>query len=146
MDYYKILECDRTATYDELKSSYRRLILSSHPDKDNKNTDAILQNHDDQAFLHIQKAWSVLKDPLTRKQYDAKLSCYEHSECFLYDTISLTDMEIDSEGFYTYPCRCGGTYVYEISDEVFSSVLVGCNECSFSIQVNTLRDAIPPQV
>lgn len=129
VDYYKVLECDRTVTNDELKKSYKRLILSSHPDK--------VENPNDETFLLIQKAWSVLKDPLTRKQYDAILSCHENTECLLYDTVSLMDMEMNSsEGCYTYPCRCGGTYVLENSVSVPSIIVIGCDECSFSIQVN----------
>ena len=129
VDYYKVLECDRTVTTDELKKSYKRLVLFSHPDK--------VENETDDNFLRIQKAWSVLKDPVARKQYDAMLSCHENSECLLYDTISLTDMEMDSsEECYTYPCRCGGTYVLETSDSIRSTVIIGCDECSFSIQVN----------
>lgn len=129
VDYYKVLECDRTVTSDELKKSYKRLVLSSHPDK--------VENDNDENFLRLQKAWSVLKDPVARKQYDAMLACHEHSECLLYDTISLSDMEIDSNNeCYTYPCRCGGTYVLETSDSIPSTVIIGCDECSFSIQVN----------
>lgn len=128
VDYYKVLECDRTATSDELKKSYKRLILSSHPDK--------VETQNDENFLLIQKAWSVLKDPLSRKQYDAELTCHEHSDCLLYDTISLLEMEFDSnESAYTYPCRCGGTYVLDI-DSIPSNIIIGCDECSFSIQVN----------
>ncbi|KAJ8722629.1 hypothetical protein PYW07_003809 [Mythimna separata] len=129
VDYYKVLECDRTVSSDDLKKSYKRLILSSHPDK--------VENQNDEIFLRIQKAWSVLKDPVTRKQYDAMLSCHENSDCLLYDTISLTDMDFNfSEGYYSYPCRCGGTYILENSEVVPSKVIIGCDECSFSIQVN----------
>ena len=32
-DYYLILELSNTATFDEIKSSYRRLSLLYHPDK-----------------------------------------------------------------------------------------------------------------
>ncbi|PZC84507.1 hypothetical protein B5X24_HaOG205081 [Helicoverpa armigera] len=129
VDYYKVLECDRTVSSDDLKKNYKRLILSSHPDK--------IDDQSDESFLLIQKAWAVLKDPLTRKQYDAMLSCHENSECLLYDTVSLSDMDFDcSEGEYTYPCRCGGTYVLGSEESVPSQVIIACDECSFSIQVN----------
>lgn len=32
-DYYVVLEVKSTATYDEIRSSYRRLALLHHPDK-----------------------------------------------------------------------------------------------------------------
>ena len=31
--HYEVLELPRTATYDEIKSAYRRLALIHHPDK-----------------------------------------------------------------------------------------------------------------
>ncbi|KAJ0180621.1 hypothetical protein K1T71_004025 [Dendrolimus kikuchii] len=129
IDYYQVLQCDRTATTHELKKNYQRLLLSTHPDKmDIKNSKNM--------FLLVQKAWSVLKDSETRKQYDAMFSCHENSELLLYDTITLSDMSLNSaEGIYTYKCRCGGTYALS-KDCVEAEIIIGCDECSFSIQVN----------
>jgi hypothetical protein len=39
-DYYEALEIDRTATNEEIKSSYRRLARVHHPDKNLDNPDA----------------------------------------------------------------------------------------------------------
>lgn len=129
VDYYRVLECERTATDEEIKRCYKRLVLVAHPDK--------VQNDNDKGFLLIQKAWSVLKDPVSRKQYDAELTCYEHSECLLYDTISLSDMNLESsEDVYSYPCRCGGSYLLSASVPITSDIVIGCDECSFSIKVN----------
>jgi preprotein translocase subunit Sec63 len=38
-DYYEALEIDRTATTEEIKSSYRRLARVHHPDKNLDNPD-----------------------------------------------------------------------------------------------------------
>lgn len=129
VDYYRVLECERSATDEEIKRNYKRLILLSHPDK-------VVNEENDETFLLIQKAWSVLKDPASRKQYDAMLTCHEHTDCLLYDTISLSGMEFDADtGVYSYPCRCGGTYLLSDSDSMTSNIVIGCDECSFSIQI-----------
>ncbi|CAH1645994.1 unnamed protein product [Spodoptera littoralis] len=123
-DYYKVLECDRNASTDELKQNYKRLILSSHPDK--------MVNRKEN-FLLVQKAWSVLKDPYKRKQYDAALFCLENDETLLYDSISIKDMSLTGDA-YTYPCRCGGNYVLR-NFKVSFNVIVVCEGCSLSIYV-----------
>lgn len=128
VDFYKVLYCDRNASYEDLKRSYQKLILLLHPDK--------IGNGDEDVFHLVQKAWSVLKDPDSRKLYDAQLICQEHSDLLLYDTINLSDMELDSsERFYTYCCRCGGMYLLDSSEVKGTKVIIGCDECSFSIEV-----------
>lgn len=127
-DYYTVLQCDKTASAEEIKRSYQRLLLSSHPDKSDEESD--------EKFLLIQKAWSVLREPESRKQYDATLTCQEHSEVLLYDSVLLSDMTfVACEDIYKYSCRCGGTYVLENSKDMQINVYIGCDECSFSILV-----------
>lgn len=129
IDYYKILETERSATGEELKKNYQRLVLASHPDK-NVEKEA-------SDFLLIQKAWSILRNPESRKQYNAMLACYENSDVLLYNTILLSEMDHDSESdVYTYSCRCSGLYCLEEYQVNFPSVIINCNECSFSIQVD----------
>jgi len=61
--YYKILEVDKKASQEEIKSAYRRLVMLYHPDK-NKLPEA------EEMFKGIAEAYSVLSDPGKRKQYD----------------------------------------------------------------------------
>ncbi len=63
-DYYEILEVDKNATVEEIKSAYRKLAKKYHPDL-NKN-DRNAKNK----FIELQKAYETLKDPKKRKQYD----------------------------------------------------------------------------
>jgi molecular chaperone DnaJ len=52
LDYYALLEVAHTATYDEIRISYRRLALKHHPDKDAISADATarMQNVRNQAI------------------------------------------------------------------------------------------------
>ncbi len=64
IDYYELLECERTADDGTLKSSYRRLAVRWHPDKNPGDHAA------EQRFKAISEAYDVLKDPQKRAAYD----------------------------------------------------------------------------
>ncbi len=61
--YYELLEVDKKASQEDIKSAYRRLAMLYHPDK-NKLPEA------EEMFKGISEAYSVLSDPGKRKQYD----------------------------------------------------------------------------
>ena len=61
--FYEILEVDKKASQEDIKSAYRRLVMLYHPDK-NKLPEA------EEIFKGIAEAYSVLSDPGKRKQYD----------------------------------------------------------------------------
>jgi molecular chaperone DnaJ len=63
-DYYEVLGVDRTATDQELKSAYRRLARSHHPDT-NQNDPAA-----EEKFKELSEAYSVLADATQRQRYD----------------------------------------------------------------------------
>lgn len=64
-DPYAILGVPKTASAEEIKKAYRKLARTSHPDI----------NPDDPAaearFLKISAAYDLLKDPETRRRFDA---------------------------------------------------------------------------
>ncbi|MGI0021497.1 MAG: DnaJ domain-containing protein [Nitrososphaeraceae archaeon] len=62
-DYYRILDIDRTATKEEIKSQYRKLILKFHPDR-NKLPSALKH------FTKVREAYEILSDPQKRENYD----------------------------------------------------------------------------
>ena len=61
MDYYNILGVDRNASETELKKAYKKLSMQHHPDR---------TGGDDAKFKQINEAYSTLKDPQKRQQYD----------------------------------------------------------------------------
>jgi molecular chaperone DnaJ len=63
-DYYELLEVERTADEKTLKSSYRRLAMECHPDR-NPGCEK-----SEAKFKAISEAYDVLKDPQKRAAYD----------------------------------------------------------------------------
>lgn len=64
MDYYSLLEVERTAADGTIKSSYRKLAMRWHPDKNPGDADA------EARFKSISEAYDCLKDPQKRAAYD----------------------------------------------------------------------------
>jgi len=60
MDYYDILGVNRNASDSELKKAYKKKSMQHHPDR----------GGDEEKFKQINEAYSTLKDPQKRQQYD----------------------------------------------------------------------------
>ncbi|HET9281062.1 MAG TPA: molecular chaperone DnaJ [Candidatus Angelobacter sp.] len=63
-DYYEVLSVTRTATEQEIKSSYRKLAMQYHPDRNPGNAEA------EEKFKECTEAYSVLMDADKRARYD----------------------------------------------------------------------------
>jgi molecular chaperone DnaJ len=64
IDYYELLEVERTADDATIKSSYRKLAMKWHPDKNPGCQDS------ESRFKAISQAYDCLKDPQKRAAYD----------------------------------------------------------------------------
>ncbi|MCD6218423.1 DnaJ domain-containing protein [bacterium] len=67
-DYYDILGVGRNASQREIESAYKKLALEFHPDRHMDNPLAHLA---EERMKSINEAYSALKDPSSRRQYDS---------------------------------------------------------------------------
>ncbi|MEO6304070.1 MAG: J domain-containing protein [Bacteroidia bacterium] len=74
IDYYKILELDKSANEAEIKKAYRKLARKYHPDLNPNDTDA------KKKFQQINEANEVLSDPEKRKKYDQYGKDWKHAD------------------------------------------------------------------
>ncbi|KAJ8751883.1 hypothetical protein K2173_026087 [Erythroxylum novogranatense] len=65
MDYYDVLNVNKSASEDDLKKSYRKLAMKWHPDKNPNN-----KKEAEAQFKQISEAYEVLCDPQKRAVYD----------------------------------------------------------------------------
>lgn len=63
-DPYAVLGVPRDADEVTIKSSFRKLALKYHPDRNQDNPEA------EERFKEVSEAYAVLRDPQTRQQYD----------------------------------------------------------------------------
>lgn len=66
-NYYDVLGVSKTASQDEIKSAYRKLVKQYHPDLHPGDKEAA------EKFKEVNEAHEVLSDETKRKQYDYEL-------------------------------------------------------------------------
>lgn len=76
IDYYKILEIDKSASEADIKKAYRKLARKYHPDVNPDDKGAELK------FKEVNEANEVLSDPEKRKKYDKYGKDWKHADQF----------------------------------------------------------------
>ncbi|GGW89965.1 DnaJ C-terminal domain-containing protein [Salegentibacter mishustinae] len=76
IDYYKLLELDKSASQADIKKAYRKLARKHHPDLNPNNKEAQLR------FQQINEANEVLSDPEKRKKYDQYGKDWQHADAY----------------------------------------------------------------
>jgi len=76
IDYYKILELDKSVSQADIKKAYRKLARKYHPDLNPNDKSAQAR------FQQINEANEVLSDPEKRKKYDKHGKDWQHAEQF----------------------------------------------------------------
>lgn len=89
---YSVLGIQRTATDEEIKSAYRRMVKQWHPD-------VCKEPNAQEMFIRIKEAYELLSNPNRRVRYDAGLTL----EASLQQNV---DKLPDKTG-YRAPLRCG---------------------------------------
>ncbi len=76
IDYYKVLELDKSASIADIKKAYRKLARKYHPDLNPNDKSAQAR------FQQINEANEVLSDPEKRKKYDQYGKDWQHADQF----------------------------------------------------------------
>ncbi|MEG2556447.1 MAG: J domain-containing protein [Odoribacter sp.] len=76
IDYYKILDINKTASQEEIKKAFKKSARKYHPDLNPNDPNA---KH---RFQEINEANEVLSDPEKRKKYDAYGENWKHADEF----------------------------------------------------------------
>ncbi|MDD5431324.1 MAG: DnaJ domain-containing protein, partial [Candidatus Pacebacteria bacterium] len=74
ISYYDVLGVAETASLEEIKKAYRKLVMQFHPDRQPQNASAKKKKEAEEKFKEISEAYEVLSDPKKRKEYDKILA------------------------------------------------------------------------
>jgi curved DNA-binding protein len=114
IDYYKILEIQKTATEADIKAAYRKLARKYHPDL-NPNDE-----NSKKKFQQINEANEVLSDPEKRKKYDKYGKDWKHADEFEKANQQQSQSRASSGGQQSYGSS-GGDFSGDFS-EFFESM------------------------
>jgi len=117
-DLYSILELDNTATNEDIKKAYKRLVLIYHPDKSS------LENSQEK-FINLTNAYQILGDPDKRQQYDLlnytqKINLYDNLKTFV--KIKIPDIETYINYVFSEP------QLKNYVDDLFSNIVNKLNK------------------
>ncbi len=83
IDYYKILEIDKISSQLEIRQKYLLLAFKYHPDKNIHLPNEVRIEYENK-FKMINNAFSILSDPIQRKNYDKLLESKKRKNKVFY--------------------------------------------------------------
>ena len=110
IDYYKILEIDKSASADAIKKAYRKLARKWHPDVNPNDAAAKVK------FQQLNEANEVLSNPEKRKKYDKYGKDWERGE--EYDAYKQQQSQYSNAGRQ----QASGNFDGEDFSDFFSSM------------------------
>lgn len=114
IDYYKILEIQKSSTEADIKTAYRKLARKYHPDLNPNDENA------KKKFQQINEANEVLSDPEKRKKYDKYGKDWKHADEFEKANQQQSQSRASSGGQQSYGSS-GGDFSGDFS-EFFESM------------------------
>jgi curved DNA-binding protein CbpA len=77
--YYDILSISQNATQSEIKKAYLEQCKNYHPDKLPSDIPEGARKYIQERMVLINEAYEILKDEISRRNYDQSLNSYNHS-------------------------------------------------------------------
>ncbi|MGQ9459237.1 MAG: DnaJ domain-containing protein, partial [Anaerolineae bacterium] len=125
-DFYEVLGLDESATPEEVRRAYRRLVRQVHPDTNPQAETAAL-------FRQVQEAYETLRDLTARAQYDAKVQAHQKDAPFALE-VTLSQA--------TLPCRQEPQMLYILAEvnarEGLQAVYPSLNLCLLVDKSNSM--------
>lgn len=144
--HYEVLGVDRDSTTQEIKNAYKEKLLSTHPDKTNK------QLVDSDIIAQIKLAYATLNNDVLRTRYDDDLNQSFKKSGLLstgegLDIVTLDDFEYSEETGFVRDCpRCTAVASFVLTEDDLADsgtadglggyeIIVQCNACSLWLKV-----------
>ncbi|CAI5714880.1 unnamed protein product [Peronospora destructor] len=81
-NYYDVLGVERSASTDDIKTAYRKLVLEHHPDRNHAKTKSSVDGNNTE-ILCVNAAYDLLSDDSSRIKYDLEMfgvSCAHNND------------------------------------------------------------------
>lgn len=103
--YYELLEVDKDASNDDIKSAFRKQAKRHHPDTSHET---------DENFVRLRKAYETLIDCAMREKYDRYLQVLVGSKNLIEVRTAMRDLYDDMIGYLVSMAGFGNRSEYEL--------------------------------
>jgi molecular chaperone DnaJ len=103
--YYELLEIEKDASTDDIKSAFRKQAKRHHPDTSHEA---------DENFVRLRKAYETLIDRVKREKYDRYLQVLVGSKNLIEVRTAMRDLYDDMVGYLVSMAGFGNRSEYEL--------------------------------